>query len=550
MRMTIFHKGLLLISLPLICEYLFIAAVYRANKQAAEADFWAEHSKQVLLLADDVLSNALEAQSAARAAVLRSRVDYDREFRTARDRCMAHADDLYHLVSDKSEQQRQVAEIREALVPLMDWLSQQANDAVNGRTESATTRVQSGKGGDLMVGFRARMAAFLTREEEFDQRRATDLKDARRALTQTLVVSAALSTAITAVAVAIFGGSVARRIGLMTSNASRMAEGSPLNPQLPGTDEIAVLDRAMHDAAGRLRRSAEAEASYKREIESRAEELSRVNEHLRQQTQENEMFVYSVSHDLRSPLVNLQGFSRELGLGAKDLQDTLADERVPQDVRGKVTAVLEQDMGSSIKFIQTAVSRSSAIIDALLRLSRAGRVEYKSVEVDVALIVRRVVDAMRDTIDRKGAQMRVARLEPCLGDTTAVEQIFGNLIGNAVNYLDPSRPGKIEVGMLEAPATSGRRTYFVRDNGLGIPSAYLGKVFVAFQRLHGEVAKGEGIGLALVRRVVERHGGAVRVESTVGVGTTFYVELPAVAEAVGQSVPSAGKREAESEIPS
>jgi signal transduction histidine kinase len=115
-----------------------------------------------------------------------------------------------------------------------------------------------------------------------------------------------------------------------------------------------------------------------------------------------------------------------------------------------------------------------------------------------------------------------------------VEQIFGNLVNNAVAYLDKNRPGEISIGTLESSAAedAGRVTYFVRDNGMGIPAHLHGKLFVAFQRLHGNASPGEGIGLALVRRVLDRNGGRIWVESTAGAGSTFFVALPAVAAAV------------------
>ena len=115
----------------------------------------------------------------------------------------------------------------------------------------------------------------------------------------------------------------------------------------------------------------------------------------------------------------------------------------------------------------------------------------------------------------------------------AIEQIFSNLVGNALNYLDPARSGRIEIGALEPepvdetePRALRTRTYYVRDNGLGIPAAYMSKVFRAFQRLHGDVANGDGVGLAVVRRMVERHGGRIWVESAEGAGSTFFVVLP------------------------
>jgi signal transduction histidine kinase len=251
------------------------------------------------------------------------------------------------------------------------------------------------------------------------------------------------------------------------------------------------------------------------------------------------MFIYSVSHDLRSPLVNLQGFGKELAYASDDLEGALGRLDVPEPDRRRLTAILESDIKGSIHFISVAVTRLSGIIDALLRLSRAGRVEYRWQPVDVQAAVTRVVESLRGSAAEKGAELTVERLPPAWGDPGAVEQVFANLLANAVNYLDPQRPGKIVVGAVGddgngdgngngAPGGASRlRTYFVRDNGLGIPGPHQDKLFLAFQRLHPGVAKGEGIGLAVVRRTVERHGGRIWAESRAGAGSTFFVTLPA-----------------------
>ena len=128
----------------------------------------------------------------------------------------------------------------------------------------------------------------------------------------------------------------------------------------------------------------------------------------------------------------------------------------------------------------------------------------------------------------RNAEIVVNPLPEACGDPIAVEQIFANLLGNAVKYLDPARPGRIEVGCVEpSPQTNhGLHVYYVKDNGLGIPEAYHSRVFTAFNRLHADTASGEGIGLALVRRMVERHGGSIWMESAPGVGTTFFAALP------------------------
>jgi PAS domain S-box-containing protein len=257
------------------------------------------------------------------------------------------------------------------------------------------------------------------------------------------------------------------------------------------------------------------------------------NRELAEKNQENEMFVYSVSHDLRSPLVNLQGFSTELGLVREELRQLLAQHDLPDSLRSRALSSLD-GMSESTQFIQTAVTRLSGIIDALLRLSRAGRVEYQWQKVELNPVITRIIDAMKVTIAERGVTLTVEELPAVWGDATAMERVFANLIGNALNYLDPGRPGLIEIGAEPGGPKPGgpgegsehSRTVFVKDNGLGIPEAHQNKIFQAFQRCHAEAAAGEGMGLTIVQRIVERHRGKVWVKSTEGAGSIFYVTLP------------------------
>lgn len=276
---------------------------------------------------------------------------------------------------------------------------------------------------------------------------------------------------------------------------------------------------------------------FNHELEQRVAErtgqLAEANRDLAHKNQENEMFVYSVSHDLRSPLVNLQGFSKELQRVAGELRTILGEPEVPPGVRERCLALLEGRVAKSIHFIQTGVTRLSSIIDALLRLSRAGRVEYRSVRVDVQAMVQRIVDSLKVTQEERGATIQVHELPPARGDAAALEQVFANLVGNSLKYLDPKRPGQIEIGAVEDSTDGqapGMRTYYVKDNGLGIPETGRVRAFQPFQRLHPHAAPGEGMGLAILQRIVDRHGGKVWVESTVGVGSTFFVSLPAGSE--------------------
>lgn len=345
-----------------------------------------------------------------------------------------------------------------------------------------------------------------------------------------LAGAALAGTVITLLLARAFGRGFSSRLEVVAANARRLAENAPLAPPLGGRDEIAELDRTLHAAAGRLVAAAAAERRYEAELEERAEELAAINQDLIHKSREIETFVYGVSHDLRSPLVNLQGFSREIELSCDDLICLLAPAPLSPELRARLSAV-EGDLREAVHYILASVSSSGRLIDALLRLSRAGRVRYQWQDIDIGEVVQRVVDILRATLEAKQVRVTVGELPPARGDLTAVEQIFGNLLSNAVNYLVPGRPGQIEIGAESGPPGTPV-TYFVRDNGLGIPKAFREKIFVAFERFHADAAPGEGIGLALVRRAVERHGGEVGVESEEGVGSVFLFTLPgAVQEA-------------------
>ncbi len=258
-------------------------------------------------------------------------------------------------------------------------------------------------------------------------------------------------------------------------------------------------------------------------VRERTSALAEANRDLREKNEENETFVYSVSHDLRSPLVNLQGFSRELTTTCGDLRELLGAPEIPDAVRAKGMALIDRDMLESISFITNGVRRLSTIIDSLLRLSRAGRVEYSLQEVPVREVVDRIVKSLHSTAHEKKATFEVGNLPDVWGDAAALERAFGNVIANALNYLDPARPGVIEIsGAVEGNMV----TYQVKDNGLGLDAAYLPKVFQAFQRFHPQSGPGEGMGLAIVQRVVSRHRGKIWMESTPGRGSTVFLSLP------------------------
>ncbi len=261
-----------------------------------------------------------------------------------------------------------------------------------------------------------------------------------------------------------------------------------------------------------------------RELNRRVEELAATNEVLAEKNQEIESFVYSVSHDVRGPLVNLQGFNREIQRSCRELSDLIeSNPSIPAPLRRNIAGILDGDIRESSGFMESAVTHLGRIVDGLLRLSRLGRVEYQCRKVDVNEMVLRIVRSMQTAIQAKRATVQIHHLPEAWADASGVEQVFSNLISNALAYSDPSRDCKIEIG---GDVVEDRVVYYVKDNGLGLPPEAAQKLFTAFRRFHPFAAPGEGMGLATVKRIVDRLGGRIRVDSQPGEGATFTFEFP------------------------
>jgi PAS domain S-box-containing protein len=238
---------------------------------------------------------------------------------------------------------------------------------------------------------------------------------------------------------------------------------------------------------------------------------------LRESNEEIQRYAYIVSHDLRAPLVNVMGFTSELETTREDVRAALQGH--PQAER------IDADLGEALDFIKAAVTRMERLIAAILKLSREGRRSFTPERLDMTSLLRRLADAQHHQTEQVGARVVVAPDLPRLfADRLAIEQIFGNLIDNAVKYLDPSRPGRIEI---EAQVLGGGRVrYSVADNGRGIAERDHARVFELFRRSGAQDKPGEGIGLAHVKALVRSLGGRIEVASELGVGTTFSVTLP------------------------
>jgi signal transduction histidine kinase len=237
-----------------------------------------------------------------------------------------------------------------------------------------------------------------------------------------------------------------------------------------------------------------------------------------------EQIVYVTSHDLRSPLVNVKGFSKELAVSISEMTDVLNTIDISEDARQKIERITNEDIPESIRFINHSVEKMDSLLKALLKLSRLGREEFTMTDLDVNDIVRKVQNAFEYQLREYGINFVRNYLPGCYGDEDHVNQLFSNLVNNAIKYRNPDVEPTI---LIRGEEKEGRSIFYVEDNGIGISEDHQHNIFRIFHRLEPDKTEGDGLGLTIVKRIVEKHRGSISVRSEPGKGSVFIVELPA-----------------------
>jgi PAS domain S-box-containing protein len=260
---------------------------------------------------------------------------------------------------------------------------------------------------------------------------------------------------------------------------------------IEGTVVDFTARKAAEDEVARLN------AELEQRVADRTAELDGANKEL-------EAFAYSVSHDLRAPLRHISGFSSLLAERSGD--------------------GLDEKSRHYVEVISTSVRQMGVLIDDLLQFSRTGRAELRIERVNMQETLSEALEPLRREAGDRDVEWTIGVLPPVVADHALLRQVWANLVGNAVKYTRDSSPAKIEIG---AAGVNGESVYFVRDNGVGFDMQYAHKLFGVFQRLHSDAEfEGTGIGLANVKRIVTRLGGAVWADGEPGHGATFYFSLP------------------------
>ncbi|HVW74243.1 MAG TPA: ATP-binding protein [Rhizomicrobium sp.] len=443
---------------------------------------WVRHTYQVQSETFAFRAATEEAETSAFAFLqLRTAAIRDQFQRSASAQASV-LDRLRFLTSDNPRQQRRIALLRAYTSRLQRELSssiaaidrEQTADVIRARQNSLT----------YLSEIHSITDAMLNEESNLLRQRENDQYTTGQRLNFAVLVSVAAL-----IALCIAGYFIIRRYTLDLS-ASR--------------NELRQLNEGLEDV-----------------VSARTGDLRRANDEIQQ-------FAYVVSHDLRSPLVNIMGFTTELSTGLAIIEEELVQlERDPAaGVSQRLQSTIKADLPESIGFIRSSTQKMDRLINAILHFSRQGKRVLTPEPLNIEAILCGIADSVQYRLQESGAEIVIRSPLPNItSDRLLIEQVFGNLVDNALKFLSPDRPGRIEIrGLKEL----GRVIYEIEDNGRGVASDDLERIFDLFRRAGSLDQPGEGIGLAHVRAMLHRAGGMITCRSTLGEGTTFRISLPPI----------------------
>ena len=454
----------------------------QATKDAASI----AHTLDVERKVQNLLVAVRRSESAQRGLMLTGNAAHLDDFHRNSGQMLPALELVAQLTADNPRQQEHVARLRTALRAKLTEMNDSVRLYQDNRVAAAIALVRSDSGRQYMNDIRDIAAAMSEEEQRLLALRTAESRRTNAFLLSITIVGAALILVLGVVSVMLL-----RRTNHERDAARRLLEATNLS---------------LEDA-----------------VAARTAELTEANEEIQR-------FAYIVSHDLRSPLVNIMGFTAELETLRASLFEEIA--RLRRDA-GEIAEMAAEsaDFDEAIAFIKSSTEKMDRLIGAILRLSREGRREFRPEPIDMTELAQSIAATVSHQATVVGARIEIDPLPAIVSDRLAVEQVLSNLIDNALKYLRPDAPGIIKI---EGRTTATHAIVQVRDNGRGIAPEDQTRVFELFRRAGAQDRPGEGIGLAHVRTLVRRLGGTMTLRSTPGEGSTFTVILPKRLEAQAQ----------------
>ena len=483
--------------LLLAAGFLVLVAISTTSvvlvNQSRKDNGWVVHTVEVENQMNALLLEVRRAESGARGFLLTSEPRFRTEYEAAVAAVIANTDKLKQLSRDNPVQVENIKRLRAPLDARLDEFAKTV-DAVNRQDAAAGVAVMR----EAAAGNAAQRMNDIVEDMRTEENRLFEQRTRTADRTQQLasiVTVAGSGLVIALAAISIF---LVRRSSRARDNAESRLRDNNLNLE-------ATVDERTAD--------------------------------LREANDEIQRFAYIVSHDLRSPLVNIMGFTSELEELRGDIFRRIATldragaeaPLVPADA-GEIEPLLEgqdkqlsQDFAEALGFIKSSIGKMDRLITAILNLTREGRRQFQPVKIDTRELIEGIVSTVAHQAAEAEAQIRIEPLPDIVSDRLAMEQIFSNLIDNALKYLKPGVPGDITV---RGRTKLGFAIFEVADNGRGIDAKDHQRIFDLFRRAGTQDKPGQGIGLAHVRALVRRLGGTMSVASELHQGSTFTITLP------------------------
>lgn len=467
-------------------------ALYLVNVARTEAG-WVVHTIEAENQISRVLLDIRRAESAARGLLLTQNPQFLAEYDRAAAEVLPAIDTLASLTIDNPTQVRNVAAFRDASAQRLRELQAYVDLVKRNDLTTAADMIRRSGPSETVNRIRDTSTAMLAEEDRLLAQR-TAAADRSRSFSAILTISGA--------AFIVLLGGMSIFLVRRTSRERDLA-----NQQLRETN-----------------------ANLEAMVDERTADLREANEEIQR-------FAYIVSHDLRSPLVNIMGFTSELDELRSDIFNRIASLAAPAPQPVALAGSGEQaepelngedkrlaaDFSEALDFIKSSIAKMDRLITAILNLTREGRRKFRPEPIDMRELLSGISATVAHQALEADAKITIETLPDLVSDRLAMEQIFSNLIDNALKYLRPGVPGRIGV--------SGRRKlgfaiFEVSDNGRGIDPKDHQRIFELFRRAGTQDKPGQGIGLAHVRTLVRRMGGSMHVESALDKGSTFIVTLP------------------------
>lgn len=246
-------------------------------------------------------------------------------------------------------------------------------------------------------------------------------------------------------------------------------------------------------------------------------------EKIKTKNKELENYLYAASHELRSPLVNIHGFGQRLQKQTDLIKNIIVECQLEEKTKQDLKELINRNIPTTLDFIFSNISKMDTLISGLLQVSRTGRAEMYIKKIDMNELTKKLIISHDFQIEELNAIINIDNLPSCHGDEELISKLFSNILSNALKYSDKDRCPKISI---KGETKNNMVTYIIQDNGIGISDRNQEKVWHVFYRVNpNSPKKGEGIGLSIVKQIIEKHMGRISLESKTGSGTTFFIEL-------------------------